>query len=263
MGKQGKTITKNYKQVQSRIKWDEIGKRLKQIQDELKAKNGGRFSQKNMGELCGHKQGDISDYQNGKNQPDLETLDRIARYSGHTLSWLVYGEEEIPIDQKEKITIRQYGKMLYWLIQLTGAKVEEEKDKDGKYRAGMKVLFSENFANVDYAYDGPNPIPWNESRVFFTHDGERPFLYNFAAWQITILLENIAASQKANSSLQAAPGMDWRTLRMLRNTLDNQAKQAVNDLVDETPLQAYEKEKTAHEYDDYEQEREMIEREEM
>lgn len=243
MGKKEKSISNKYALVKSRLHLDEIGERLKQIQKELMDKNGGHFAQQKMGEISGATQAQISQYMKGKKIPKLETLDRLASYSGHSLSWLVYGEEEISTDQKERLTIRQYGQILYWLIQLTGAKVEEDPE-------GVKVVFSENFMNTDYANNGPYPIPWNESQTTMNGNGY-PFQYNFAAWQIEKLLATVAATQKADNSLRASPGMDKKTFNILQRTFKETTAQALNALVNETPLQAYETEKTAHMRDDY------------
>lgn len=248
MGKQGKASAKVYELAQGKIHWDEIGKRIKQIQDELKERNGGHFSQKHMGEICGHTQSEISGYIKGKKTPDLETLDRLARYSGHTLSWLVYGEEETPTD-KEGMTIKDMLTVFYELLRITGAHVEKVGKQSATGFSDMKVTFSPRGLPAD-----PFSELVNISDLTLTFDengnpNDEQY-YNYASWETCRLLETF---MKINGSINAVAThqdvFDTDSYNDISKMLSDRMNRFVQELPGLTPAAAKQREDSAHEYD--------------
>lgn len=67
--------------------WMELGARLKH------ARRQAGYTQERMGELLGKTKAAVSNFENGQNNPSLETVIRYAETTGVSLDWLVLGRE--------------------------------------------------------------------------------------------------------------------------------------------------------------------------
>lgn len=176
----------------------------------------------------------------------LDDLMNIARAAHVSMNTLVYGNgkgssQQIP---GEELTIRKYARLLLYLIEITGSKVE--KNEGG----GVKIVFDER------APMG-SPLPFNQAGTIFD-EKDRPKKYNFVAWQLEIFLSLIANLQTINSSVRdnldkvghsAAVGITADFSKMKKEYINNFLAESI---VDETPEAAPMSEKTAHRYDNYE-----------
>ncbi|WP_416177083.1 helix-turn-helix domain-containing protein [Dialister sp.] len=248
MGKQGKNIAKNYEIAQGKIDWNKIGKRILQIQNELKVQHGGHFSQKNMGEICGHSQSAIHDYITGDKHPDLETLDRLARFSGHTLSWLVYGEEETPAG-KEGMTIKDMLTAFYEILRITGAHVEKVGEQSAAGFSDMRVTFSPHGFPAD-PFNGLVNI--SDLVPAFDENGDPTGeqYYNYTSWETCRLLETF---MKINGSINAMAThqdiFDTDSYNDISKMLSDRMNHFLQELPGLTPMAAKQREDNAHEYD--------------
>lgn len=176
----------------------------------------------------------------------LDDLMNIARVAHVSMNTLVYGNGKGGQQQApgEELTIRKYARLLLYLIEITGSKVE--KNEGG----GVKIVFDER------APMG-SPFPFNQAGTIFD-EKDRPKKYNFMAWQLEIFLSLIANLQTMNSSLRdshdklgssAAIGVTVTFLKIKKMIITDFLD---NWIVDETPEAAPMSEKTAHRYDNYE-----------
>lgn len=176
----------------------------------------------------------------------LDDLMNIARAAHVSMNTLVYGNGKGSSQQApgEELTIRKYARLLLYLIEITGSKVE--KNEGG----GVKIVFDER------APMG-SPLPFNQAGTIFD-EKDRPKKYNFTAWQLERFLSLIANLQTINSSVldnldkvghSAAVGITADFSKMKKEYINNFLAENV---VDETPEAAYISEKAAHRYDNYE-----------
>lgn len=186
----------------------------------------------------------------------LDDLMNIARVAHVSMNTLVYGNGKGGQQQApgEELTIRKYARLLLYLIEITGSKVE--KNEGG----GVKIVFDER------APMG-SPLPFNQAGTIFD-EKDRPKKYNFMAWQLEIFLSLIANLQTMNSSLRDSHDkLGSSTAIGITVTFLKIKKMIITDfldnwIVDETPEAAPMSEKTAHRYDDYESnyEHELLEK---
>lgn len=176
----------------------------------------------------------------------LDDLMNIARVAHVSMNTLVYGNGKGGQQQApgEELTIRKYARLLLYLIEITGSKVE--KNEGG----GVKIVFDER------APMG-SPLPFNQAGTIFD-EKDRPKKYNFMAWQLEIFLSLIANLQTMNSSLRDSHDkLGSSTAIGITVTFLKIKKMIITDfldnwIVDETPEAAPMSEKTAHRYDNYE-----------
>lgn len=69
------------------VQWMELGARLKH------ARLQAGLTQERMGELVGKTKAAVSNFENGQNNPSLETVISYATATGASLDWLVLGRE--------------------------------------------------------------------------------------------------------------------------------------------------------------------------
>ena len=127
-----------------------VGENIKRIRKEK------GLTQKKLGELCGIAESNIRKYENGKQNPKIETVDKIASALGVRI-----------IDIMERFTIEQYkttsqfqkleksGQARDGIIAILAdiyGKVED-KDLEGQYGSGNYYLIGEG-SNQFILYDG-------------------------------------------------------------------------------------------------------------
>lgn len=118
---------------------------------EIRKENG--ISLKKMGEIIGVAESTMSLYENGKRQPDYDTLSKIADYFGVTTDYLLGREDKlpanaIPVDISTFVKIPVYGEV----------------------SAGMGCFAESNI--IDYEYVSPDSVDNYEDYFFLKVKGD-------------------------------------------------------------------------------------------
>lgn len=154
----------------------------------------------------------------------LDDLMNIARAAHVSMNTLVYGNGKGSSQQApgEELTIRKYARLLLYLIEITGSKVE--KNEGG----GVKIVFDERAPM----------LPFEKKNI--SNNGDS---YSYTAWQLSRFLSHIADIQEMENNLVVGKDVStqaaFHTVLNLRNLVSKSKKEFMEGLPDITPETAF------------------------
>lgn len=223
----GETFETGIKQEKRRfhrvINWEEIGQRIAETISKMKC------TQEDIAEKSTCTQGTISQYINARRHPPIEFLTQLSNMSGCSISWLLYGEEEAPPDNKD-LTVRQMIIALHGLLRATGAKVTYNKN-------GATVSITPH-SGIEYFR-----FPIRSDVV----EGEQ---YNYTSWKTCDFLQTYLQVNNALSALNTDGGIiDGDSYEITKTALKEKLDNFINGVLPLTPKDAAQKESEIHSYD--------------
>lgn len=103
-----------------------FGQRVKQARLNLSARMGRQIAQSEIAEAVGVHQVTLGEWERGKSEPKLETIERLAAVLAVSAAWLAFGEGEADITPMAPVSMFKTGE------QIDAERAAEEAAKQGR-----------------------------------------------------------------------------------------------------------------------------------